>query len=166
MTIAELLLPEVEQEMATTRRVLERVPDEKLAWKPHARSWSMGDLASHLVNMVKWTDVTMNQTEFDLGSVPPEQLNQAAKSRAELLAWFDANAAAARQALDRSDADYVVPWTLKHGDRVLFTMPRYTCVRSFFLNHVVHHRAQLSVYLRLNDIPVPAMYGPSADEGN
>jgi uncharacterized damage-inducible protein DinB len=165
MTIAELLLPEVEQEMATTRRVLERVPDEKFTWKPHARSWSMGDLASHIVNMIKWTDVTMNQTEFDLGSVPPEQLNQAAKSRAELLAWFDANAAAARQALGRSDADYVVPWTLKQGDQVFFTMPRYTCVRSFFLNHVVHHRAQLSVYLRLNDIPVPAMYGPSADEG-
>src|SRR6185295_758276 len=99
MTIAELLLPEVEQEMATTRRVLERVPDEKLAWKPHARSSSMGDLASHIVNMIKWTDVTMNQTEFDIGSVPPDQLNQAANSRAELLAWFDANAAAARQAL-------------------------------------------------------------------
>ena len=166
MTIAELLMPEVEQEMATTRRVLERVPDDKLAWKPHARSWSMGDLASHIVNMIKWTDVTMNQTEFDLGSVPPEQLNQAAKSRAELLAWFDANAAAARQALGRSDADYVVPWTLKQGDQVFFTMPRYTCVRSFFLNHIVHHRAQLSVYLRLNDIPVPPMYGPSADEAN
>jgi uncharacterized damage-inducible protein DinB len=165
MTIAELLLPEVEQEMATTRRVLERVPDDKLAWKPHARSSSMGELASHIVNMIKWTDVTMNQTEFDLGSVPPEQLNQTAKSRAELLAWFDANAAMARQALGRSDADYAVPWTLKQGDQVFFTMPRYTCVRSFFLNHVVHHRAQLSVYLRLNDIPVPAMYGPSADEG-
>jgi uncharacterized damage-inducible protein DinB len=165
MTIAELLLPEVEQEMATTRRVLERVPDDKLAWKPHDRSSSMGDLASHIVNMIKWTDVTMTQTEFDLGSVPPEQMNQAAKSRAELLAWFDANAASARKALEKSDADYFVPWTLKQGDKVFFTMPRYTCVRSFFLNHVVHHRAQLSVYLRLNDIPVPAMYGPSADEG-
>ena len=165
MTIAELLLPEVEQEMTTTRRVLERVPDDKLAWKPHDRSWSMGDLASHIVNMIKWTDVTMNQTEFDLGSVPPEQLNQAAKSRAELLAWFDANAAGARQALGRSDADYAVPWTLKQGAQEFFTMPRYTCIRSFLLNHMVHHRAQLGVYLRLNDIPVPAIYGPSADEG-
>ena len=119
MTIAELLLPEVEQEMATTRRVLERVPDDKLAWKPHDRSWSMGDLASHLVNSIKWTDLTMNQTEFDLGSVAPEQMNQAAKSRAELLAWFDANAAAARQALGKSDADYFVPWTLKQGAQVL-----------------------------------------------
>jgi uncharacterized damage-inducible protein DinB len=166
MRIDELLLPEVEQEMATTRRVLERVPDDKLAWKPHDRSSSMGDLASHIVNMIKWTDVTMNQTEFDLDSVPPEQMNPTAKSRAELLTWFDANAAAARQALARSDADYGVLWTLKKGDQVFFTMPRYTCVRSFFLNHVVHHRAQLSVYLRLNNIPVPAMYGPSADEGN
>ena len=164
MTIAELLLPEVDQEMATTRRVLERVSDDKLGWKPHDKSWSMGDLASHIVNMIKWTDVTMNQTEFDMAGVSPEQMNPAATSRAQLLEWFDANAAAARQAMARSDADYVVPWTLKHGDKVFFTMPRYTCVRSFFLNHVIHHRAQLSVYLRLNDIPVPAMYGPSADE--
>ena len=165
MTIAELLLPEVEQEMATTRRVLERVPDDKLAWKPHDRSWSMGVLASHIVNSIKWTDYTMNQTEFDLASVRPDELNLAAKSRAELLAWFDANAASARQALGKSDADYFVPWTLKQGAQEYFTMPRYNCIRSFLLNHIVHHRAQLGVYLRLNDIPVPAMYGPSADEG-
>jgi uncharacterized damage-inducible protein DinB len=164
MTIAELLLPEVEQEMAATRRVLERVPDDKFAWKPHDRSSAMGDLASHIVNSIKWTGVTMNQTEFDLGSVPPGEMNQVAKSRAELLAWFDANAAAARHDLGRSDADYFVPWTLKHGAQVFFTMPRYNCIRSFLLNHSVHHRAQLGVYLRLNDIPVPAIYGPSADE--
>jgi uncharacterized damage-inducible protein DinB len=164
MTIAEQMLPELEQEMATTRRVLERVPDDKLAWKPHDRSASMGDLASHIVNMIKWTDATMNQTEFDMGRVPPEEVNQTAKSRAELLEWFDANAAVAKQALAKSDADYFVPWTLKKGDAVFFTMPRYTCMRSFCLNHIVHHRAQLSVYLRLNGIPVPAMYGPSADE--
>ena len=165
MTIAELLLPEVEQEMATTRRVLERVPDDKLAWKPHDRSWSMGELASHIANSIKWTEMTMNHTEFDLGSVPLDQMNQLAKSRAELLAWFDANAAAARQALGKSDADYLVPWTLRHGAQQFFTMPRYHCIRSYLLNHIVHHRAQLGVYLRLNDIPVPAMYGPSADEG-
>lgn len=164
MTIAELLLPEVDQEMATTRRVLERVSDDRLGWKPHDKSWSMGDLASHIVNMIKWTDVTMNQTVFDMATVPPGQMNPAAASRAQLLEWFDANVAAARQALTRSDAEYFVPWTLKQGDHVIFTMPRYTCVRSFFMNHVVHHRAQLSVYLRLNNIPVPAMYGPSADE--
>jgi uncharacterized damage-inducible protein DinB len=164
MTIAELLLPEVEQELATTRRVLERVPDDKFGWTPHAKSWSMGELASHVVNLTKWSAVTMNQTEFDLAAVPPGQANQVAASRAQLLEWFDVNAAALRQALDRSDADYFVPWSLKQGEQVYFTMPRYTCIRSFVLNHFVHHRAQLSVYLRLNDIPLPAMYGPSADE--
>ena len=164
MTIAELLLPEFDQEMATTRRVLERVPDDKLGWKPHDKSWSMGDLSSHLVNLIKWAAFTMDQTEFDMATVPPEQMNQAAMSRAQLLEWFDANAAEARQAMARSDADYFVPWTLKQGSQVFFTMPRYTCMRSFVLNHLVHHRAQLAVYLRLNNIPVPAMYGPSADE--
>src|SRR4026207_1258613 len=112
MTIAELLLPELEQEMATTRRVLERVPDDKLAWKPHDRSWSMGDLASHIVNSIKWADFTMKQAELDLGPGALDEMNKAAKSRADLLAWFDANAAAARQALGKSDPVYAVPWTL------------------------------------------------------
>src|SRR5882757_2261210 len=110
MTIAELLLPEVDQEMATTRRVLERVPDDKLGWKPHDKSWSMGDLSSHLVNMIKWAEYTMDQTEFDMATVPPEQMNKAATSRAQLLEWFDANADTVRQALAKSDADYFVPW--------------------------------------------------------
>jgi uncharacterized damage-inducible protein DinB len=166
MMIAELLLPEVDQEIATTRRVLERVPDDKLGWKPHDKSWSMGDLASHLANLIKWTGYTMSRTEFDLAAVPPEELNHAASSRTQLLEWFDANAAAARQALAKSDAEYVVPWSLKQGQQVHFTLPRYTCIRSYVLNHLVHHRAQLAVYLRLNNIPVPAMYGPSADEWN
>ena len=165
MTIAELLLPEVDQEMATTRRVLERVSDATLGWKPHDKSWSTAGLASHLVNMIKWTDVTMNATEFDMATVPPGEMNPVAASRAQLLEWFDVNAAAARAALQKSDADYFVPWSLKQNGQAVFTMPRYTCIRSYFLNHVVHHRAQLSVYLRINDIPVPAMYGPSADEG-
>jgi uncharacterized damage-inducible protein DinB len=164
MTIAELLLPEFDQEMATTRRVLERVPDAMLAWTPHEKSWSMRDLASHVVNLIKWTDVTMNQTEMDLATVSPEEMNRPAASRAQLLEWFDATAVAARQALVKSDADYAVAWTLKHGAQVFFTMPRYSCIRSFVLNHLVHHRAQLGVYLRLTNIPVPAMYGPSADE--
>ncbi len=165
MTIAELLLPEVDQEMATTRRVLERVPDDRLGWKPHDKSWSMGELASHIVNMIKWTDVTMNATEFDMATVPSGQMNPLAASRVQLLEWFDANAAAARGAMRKSDADYFVPWSLKQGGQVIFTMPRYACIRSFFLNHVVHHRAQLAVHLRLNNLPVPAIYGPSADEG-
>ena len=164
MTIAELLLPEFDLEMTSTRRVLERVPEDKFAWKPHAKSFSMGDLASHVVNMLMWTVDTMDKPEFDLDSVTPEEMNKAAKTRAELLAWFDANMARARASLAKSDADYQVPWTLRKGSQVIFTMPRYTCVRSFCLNHIVHHRAQLGVYLRLNDIPVPGAYGPSADE--
>jgi len=164
MTISALLLPEFDQEMASTRKVLERVPEDKFAWKPHAKSFSMGDLASHVVNTVLWTEATMNQMEFDLSTVTPEELNKAAKSRAELLAWFDANVPVARKSLEKSDADYQVPWTLKNGGMVFFTMPRYTCVRSFVLNHIVHHRAQLTVYLRENNVPVPGMYGPSADE--
>ncbi len=166
MTIAELLLPEFDQEMASTRRLLERVPEDKFAWKPHPKSFSMGDLASHVVNMLGWTVDTMEKTAFDLDSVTPEEMNKAAKTHAELLAWFDTNVPKARTALAKSDADYQVPWTLKKGSQVLFTMPRYTCVRSFCLNHIVHHRAQLTVYLRENDVPVPGLYGPSADDGN
>ena len=165
MTIADALLPEFDQEMATTRRVLERVPDDRLGWKPHERSWSMIDLASHVANLITWADVTMNATDMDMATVSPEEMNRAASSRADLLARFDANVIVARAALAKSDAEYVVPWTLRSGDTVYFTLPRAVCVRSFVMNHLVHHRGQLSVYLRLNNIPVPAIYGPSADEG-
>src|ERR1700687_3578606 len=110
MAITDLLLPEFDQEMATTRRVLERVPDDKLAWKPHDRSWSMVDLASHVANLITWTVVTMNATEMDMATVSREQMNSAASSRADLLARFDANVIAARQALAKSDAEYFVPW--------------------------------------------------------
>jgi uncharacterized damage-inducible protein DinB len=166
MSIAELLQPEFDQEMAATRRVLERVPADKLAWKPHDKSFAMGALASHIVTMVPWTNDTMTRTELDLAAVSMAELTKVAKTREELLSWFDANVKAARPALDAPDAAYFVPWTLKQGDTVFFTMPRYNCIRSFLLNHIVHHRAQLGVYLRLNDIPVPGVYGPSADEGN
>ena len=164
MTIAALLQPEFDQEMATTRLVLERVPEDKFGWKPHDKSFAMGDLASHIANTVSWTEPTMNQTMFDLGTVSMEEMTKAAKSRAELLSWFDANVQSARALIEKPDADYFVPWTLKHGDKIFFTLPRYNCMRSFVLNHIVHHRAQLGVYLRLNNIPVPGAYGPSADE--
>src|SRR5438445_12245025 len=101
MTIADLLQPEFDQEMATTRRVLERVPEDKFSWKPHDKSFSMGNLASHIANMIAWANDTMNRVEFDLTSVTPEEMNKAAKSRAELLAWFDTNTASARGALAR-----------------------------------------------------------------
>jgi uncharacterized damage-inducible protein DinB len=164
MTIADLLQPEFDQEMATTRLVLERVPEDKFGWKPHDKSFAMGDLASHIANTVGWTEPTMTRTMFDLATVSREEMTKEAKSRAELLSWFDANVTSVRALLEQPDADYFVPWTLKHGDNVFFTLPRYNCMRSFVLNHIVHHRAQLGVYLRLNNIPVPGAYGPSADE--
>ena len=158
MTIAELLVPEFDQEMASTRTVLERVPDAKFGWKPHDKSFAMGDLASHIANMVTWTVDTMTKTEFNMAGVAPGEMNRAAKSGAELLSWFDANVAKARAALQKPDGDYFVPWTLRNGAQVFFSLPR------FCLNHIVHHRAQLGVYLRLNNIAVPGVYGPSADE--
>ena len=164
MTIADLLQPEFDQEMATTRLVLERVPEDKFGWKPHDKSFAMGALASHIANTVSWTEPTMNQTMFDLATVSMEEMTREAKSRAELLSWFDANVKSARALIEKPDTDYFVAWTLKHGDKVFFTLPRYNCMRSFVLNHIVHHRAQLGVYLRLNNIPVPGAYGPSADE--
>jgi uncharacterized damage-inducible protein DinB len=164
MTIAELLQPEFDQEMTATRRVLERVPDDKFAWKPHDKSFSMGALASHIATMITWTVDTMTRTEFDLATVSMEEMTRVANHRAELLSWFDANVTPARASLGKPDADYFVPWTLKKGDQVFFTMLRYNCIRSFCLNHIVHHRAQLGVYLRLNNIAVPGVYGPSADE--
>src|SRR5262245_59605539 len=164
MTIAELLQPEFDQEMTATRRVLERVPDDKFAWKPHDKSFSMGALASHIATMIPWTVDTMTRTEFDLATMSMEEMTKVAKDRAELLSWFDGNLASARASLDKPDADYFVPCTLKRGDQVLFTTPRYNCIRSFCLNHIVHQRAHLGVYLRLGDVAVPGFYGPPADD--
>ena len=164
MTISELLVPEFDQEMAATRKMLERVPDAKLAWKPHDKSSSMNQLASHIATMMPWAVDTMDKREFDLSTVSREEMTRTARDRAELLSWFDTGVAKARAALQKPDAEYFVPWTLKNGAQVFFTMPRYNCIRGFFLNHIVHHRAQLGVYLRLNNIPVPGVYGPSADE--
>ena len=161
MTIAESLLPEFDREMSTTRRLLERVPDDKLAWKPHDKSMSLGDLATHLSNLPSWGATTITQSELNLAGMS----NTPATSRTELLSHFDTNVANTRAALvGRLDPELMAPWTLKHGEQKLFTMPKLAVWRTFLMNHVIHHRGQLSVYLRLNDVPVPAMYGPSADE--
>lgn len=166
MSIAQSLLPEFDHEMATTRRVLERVPDAKAEWKPHAKSFSMGNLAQHIAELVGWTTMTMSTTELDMAPPGGEAYKTPAfTSMADLLARFDQNVVDARAALAAaSDADFMVGWTLKMAGESLFTSPRVGCVRTWVMNHVIHHRAQLSVYLRLNDIPVPSMYGPSADE--
>ena len=168
MLLAEMLLPEYDQEAATTRRLLERVPAKYAAWRPHPKSYSLGDLAVHVATLPWWLEVTLTTTELDLN--PPgrgPQMTPAPFSTVEaLLAYFDKNAAAGRAALAKTtDADFAAPWTLKTCGEAIFTLPRAAVVRSFVLSHLIHHRAQLGVYLRLRDVPLPPSYGPTADGG-
>ncbi|MEZ5366516.1 MAG: DinB family protein [Bryobacterales bacterium] len=167
MSIGQSLLPEFDQEMATTRRVLERVPFDKLDFKPHEKSMSMDHLANHIVTMTGWLPYTMQTDSLDLA--PPDgpawEPPPPAKTQAELLATYDKNVADSRAALAAAtDEAMMQPWSLLRGGQAMFTMPRIGCVRGMILNHIIHHRGQLSVYLRLVDIPVPSIYGPSADE--
>jgi uncharacterized damage-inducible protein DinB len=168
MPIIDLLLPEFDQEMANTRKMLERVPTDKLGWKPHTKCFTLGGLASHVANMVDWTTDTMTKDSFDVSppGAPPYK-PPTANSTEELLAMFDKSVASARAALAvATDQQFMQPWSLLGGGKVFFTMPRIACIRSFVLNHTIHHRAQLGMYLRLLDVPVPGMYGPSADDPN
>ncbi len=168
MAISESMLPEFDQEMANTRKTLERVPEDKFEWKPHEKSMAMGGLATHLANIPSWTVYTINQDSLDLAPPGAEPFKTPeAKSRQEVLDAFDKNAADARAALaGASDEHLLNPWSLLQGGNTLMTLPRVAVLRSFVMNHIIHHRAQLGVYLRLNDVPVPAIYGPSADEGH
>jgi uncharacterized damage-inducible protein DinB len=163
MPLTDALLPEFDHEMTTTRKLLECVPEDRFDWKPHARSMSLGDLATHLANLASWGRTTLEQSELDVAATPPAP---AMTSRRQLLATFDENVAATRAALaGRSDAELMVPWALKREGKTIFSMPKAAVWRSFVLNHLIHHRGQLSVYLRLQDVPLPSIYGPSADEG-
>ena len=160
MTYAETFLPEFDQEMASTRRLLERVPGEKGTWKPHPKSFALGHLAQLVSWMPGWIANTGRETSLDLAAAPGYSF----ETTATLLEEFDKNVAAARKAVAGSrDADYAVPWSLKHGDRVLFAAPRGVVVRNH-LDHLIHHRGQLTVSLRLLDVPLPPIYGPTADE--
>ncbi|HEX7289438.1 MAG TPA: DinB family protein [Candidatus Angelobacter sp.] len=164
MALNQALLPEFDHEMQTTRRTLERVPEDKLGWKPHQKSMSLGGLATHLATINHWVDATMGMDSFDVAGAPP---TPELKSRAEILAMFDQNVASARKTIAAAeDAQLMKPWSLVAGGKTVFTLPRIAVLRSFIMNHTIHHRGQLSVYLRLNDVPVPSIYGPSADEGN
>jgi uncharacterized damage-inducible protein DinB len=164
MSISASLLPEFDQEMANTRKVLERVPDDKFDWKPHEKSGTLGWLANHLANIPTWTGLTINQDSLDLA--PPDGGSVTWKSRQELLDYFDKSVAAARDAIaGASDQELFKPWTLLKGGVTLMTLPKIAVLRGFVMSHIIHHRGQFTVYLRLNDIPVPSIYGPSADEG-
>jgi uncharacterized damage-inducible protein DinB len=166
MSYADTHLPEFDHEMASTRKVLERVPDDKLDWRAHPKSNTIGWNANHLAELPGWAVNILTQPIFDFAPVNGERY-QSPKltSRKEIIELFDRNVAEARKALaDAKDESMNDAWTLRGGERVIFTMPRAAVVRSFLMNHIIHHRAILSVYLRLNDIPVPGMYGPSGDE--
>jgi uncharacterized damage-inducible protein DinB len=160
MSIAEILLPEFDQEMATTRRLLERVPSEKGTWKPHSKSFPLGHLAQLVAMMPGWLSKTIRGTEIDLATSPGYSFEKTDK----LLALFDQHVREARDAIaSAKDSDFEVMWSLKHGERVLFSAPRGPVVRQH-INHLIHHRGQLTVYLRLIDVPLPSIYGPTADE--
>jgi uncharacterized damage-inducible protein DinB len=158
------LLPEFDHEMGTTRKLLERLPDQHLGWKPHERSMSLARLATHIAEIPQWGERVLNQNEVNLtGAYQPRE----EQSRDAILALFDGAAAQARKTLaSKSDGELMAPWTLKRDGKTLFTMPKVAMIRSMLLSHLIHHRGQLSVYLRMNNVPLPAMYGPSADEGN
>jgi len=162
--VSKALLPEFDHEMGNTRKSLERVPEDKFSFKPHTKSMTLGCLATHLAAINHWAEAIFGLDSFDVSMAPP---TVELKSRAEVLSAFDNSTAAARKAIaDSSDAHFMNPWTLMAGSRTVLSLPRIAVVRSFLLNHSIHHRAQLGVYLRLNDVPVPSIYGPSADEGN
>lgn len=166
MSLSAAMVAEWDHETANTRRMLERVPWDRCAWRPHAKSYSMEQLARHLAHLVGWPAGILESDALDLASpaaaamVPPQP-----HSTADLLASFERNAAASRAAMAGATPHALGQmWTLRHGARVILSLPRAAVIRSMAMNHAVHHRAQLGVYLRLNDLPVPGMYGPSADE--
>ena len=167
MALRDALLPEFDHEMATTRKTLERVPEGKSDWKPHERSMTMGRLAGHLAELPTLAVAAIQNDSLDFnppGGAPRPSLVMT--SRKQLLDAFDQNVAAARAAIaGASDEHLMKTWTLQYGGKTIFAMPRASVLRSMVMNHVVHHRGQLSVYLRLNNAPVPSIYGPSADEG-
>lgn len=166
MSYAETILPEFEHEMANTRKVLERVPEDKLNWRAHPKTNTIGWNANHLVEIPGWVEGTLTKTSWDFAPAGGEHY-QSPKltSRREMLEIFDRNVAAARKALAAAkDSEMGTTWSLLQAGKPIFTMPRTAVIRNFVLNHLIHHRAHLCVYLRMNDIPVPGMYGPSGDE--
>jgi len=162
MALVDALLPEFDHEMTVTRKLLERVPEDRFDFKPHAKSYSLGQLAQHVATVPMWGSITINQPELDLAA--SQQLPPVTNHTA-LLELFDGHVAGTRAALvGKSDAELMAPWTLKMGGKTVFSMPKAAVWRSFVMSHLIHHRGQLSVYLRMQDVKLPSMYGPSADE--
>jgi uncharacterized damage-inducible protein DinB len=164
MMISEALLAEFNQEAQGTRRLLERLPEDRLSFKPHPKSMSLSGLATHVAHIPEWAATIVNDTVFDVATIEgptPER-----KSRREILEYFEKNVKDFGDLLrGKSDQHLFQEWTLKDKGTEVFTLPRVACLRTFILNHIVHHRGQLTVYMRMNDVPLPGLYGPSADEG-
>jgi uncharacterized damage-inducible protein DinB len=162
MTLKDAFLPDFDHEMAVTRRVLERVPEAAFGWKPHEKSFALGGLATHIAQIPRWGESILDRESYDVaqGGRPAE-----APSHAAVLETFDRHVANVRKRLlERSEAELMAPWSLKRGAQTLMLMPRLTALRSFLLHHIIHHRGQLTVYLRLQDVPLPPLYGSTADE--
>ncbi|MDF2836278.1 MAG: DinB family protein [Paenibacillus sp.] len=161
--IKQLIIGDAMHELTTTRRILERLPEEHMSWKPHEKSMTLGALATHLINLLNWQIPIIQQHELDLSTVPLRR--DPLEKRADILEEFDENIDKIEKLLAECDEKTLgEEWTLRHGDHIILRQPRAIALRTFGLSHMVHHRAQLGVYLRLLDIPVPSMYGPTADE--
>lgn len=158
------LLPEFDHEMAVTRTLLDRLPDAAFDWRPHERSFTLGGLATHLAQLPHWGTAILDRDAHDLGD-GEGQRPIARATRAQVLELFDAHVREVRDRLTATtDAELAAPWTLRRGGHTIMSMPRYTAFRRFLIDHVIHHRGQLTVYLRLQNVPLPPIYGPSADE--
>jgi len=165
MRISDSLLPEFDHEMATTRKTLERIPEDKLSWAPHEKSMKLGRLAGHVAELPNFATMTITTDSIDLASGGYQPLT--ATSQKQVLDAFDKAAANARAAIaGATDEELMQSWTLLYGGKTIFAMPRVAAVRAMMMSHMIHHRGQLSVYLRLHNVPVPSIYGPSADEGS
>lgn len=164
--ISQSLLPEFDMEMASTRRVLERVPESQGAFRPHQKSMTLSRLAGHVAEMPLWATMTLSKDDLNMNPGDgPRQQAYTLTSTADAVHYFDENLRIARELLaSATDETMMRPWSLKDGDNVLMTMPKIAVLRGFVMNHMIHHRAQLGVYLRMNDVAVPGIYGPSADE--
>ncbi|MFP3947771.1 MAG: DinB family protein [Longimicrobiales bacterium] len=162
--LIEMALGDLEREMNATERVLKRVPDDRLDWRPHEKSWTLGELASHVANLLNWAKMAIEGDEYDMAG-PGFPGGQSPESSEEILETFYGLKSDVVNALGAADdATMSKPWTLRHGDRELFTLPRAAVLRTWSLSHMIHHRGQLTVYLRLLDVAVPPTYGPTADE--
>jgi uncharacterized damage-inducible protein DinB len=164
MPLIDALLPEFDREMGLTRRVLDRVPDAQFAWSPHPTSVTLGRLAEHLAELPLWASITMTQSSLEMTTPRPDGY-QSPATRQAVLAMMDVNIAKARlELVGKTDAEFMAPWTLRAGGKEVFTMPKAAVMRNFVLNHIVHHRGQMTVYLRMLGVAIPSIYGPSGDE--